>query len=214
MGNICSWCVKNEDQSQLNGSLNDTSEIQNPQQTSVSASEVSERTPLLSKSGNDNYPSTTPVTLSSPLNGEVLSVIPPPQQPVSDQVRVETGTEIQTAQSEMARIVEGMFSKLIDITGGGGGSNIHQANANAYRVNSENDSLKQLLMKSLSSPKLLAIPDAGLNNLPSLLSGRPVSSEVCRYVVHTGVAVTVRLFCAFYQLPFLIYVNNDKRFFP
>ncbi|CAF4493893.1 unnamed protein product, partial [Rotaria magnacalcarata] len=41
-------------------------------------------------------------------------------------------------------------------------------------------------MKSLSSPKLLAIPDAGLNNLPSLLSGRPVSSEVCRYVVHTG----------------------------
>ncbi|CAF3603155.1 unnamed protein product [Rotaria socialis] len=185
MGNICSWCVKNEDQSQSNGSLNDTSEIQNPQQTSVSAPKGSERTPLLSKSGNHNCPPTTPVTLSSPLNSEFLSVIPPPEQPVADQGRVETRTDSQNAHNEMARIVEGMFSKLIDVTGGGG-SNIRQRNANAYEVNSKNDSLKQLLIKSLSSPKLLAIPDAGLNNLPSLLSGRPVSSEVCHYVAHTA----------------------------
>ena len=93
--------------------------------------------------------------------------------------------DVKNADNEMARIVEGMFSKLIDVTGGGG-SNIPQTNANAHRVNSENDPLKQLLIKSLSSPKLLAIPDAGLNNLPSLLSGRPISSEVCHYVAHTA----------------------------
>jgi len=84
----------------------------------------------------------------------------------------------------MAFIVEGMLSKLIDV--GSSGTNIPQTNSNINGLNTQNDHIKHLLNKSLSSTKISSLPDAGLNNLPSLLSGRPISSDICHYVAHTA----------------------------
>ena len=69
----------------------------------------------------------------------------------------------------MAFIVEGMLSKLIDV--GNGSSGLHQTNTNTNSLNTQNDYLKQILSKSLSSTKISKLPDVGLANLPSLLSG-------------------------------------------
>jgi hypothetical protein len=82
----------------------------------------------------------------------------------------------------MAFIVEGMLSKLIDV----GGSNIPQTNLNPTGFNNQNDNLKHLLNKTLISPTVSSLPDAGVNNLPSLLSGRPISSDICHFVAHTA----------------------------
>jgi len=90
----------------------------------------------------------------------------------------------ETAETKMAFIVEGMLSKLIDV--GTSGSNITQTNSNINGLNTQNDNLRHLLNKSLSSTKLSTLPDAGLNNLPSLLSGRPISSDICHFVAHTA----------------------------
>lgn len=90
----------------------------------------------------------------------------------------------ETAETKMAIIVEGMLSKLIDV--GSGGSNLPQANTNLNQSNSQNDEFIYLLNKSLSSTKLSSLPDAGINNLPSLLSGRPISSDICHFVAHTA----------------------------
>lgn len=84
----------------------------------------------------------------------------------------------------MAIIVEGMLSKLIDV--GSGGSNLPQTTTNLNQSNSQNDEFIYLLNKSLSSTKLSSLPDAGINNLPSLLSGRPISSDICHFVAHTA----------------------------
>lgn len=90
----------------------------------------------------------------------------------------------ETAETKMAFIVEGMLSKLIDV--GGSGSNIPQTNSNINQLNTQNDHLRHLLNKSFSSTKLSTLPDAGLNNLPSLLSGRPISSDICHFVANTA----------------------------
>ncbi len=90
----------------------------------------------------------------------------------------------ETAETKMAFIVEGMLSKLIDV--GSGGSNVPQTNSNTNGLNTQNDHLRHLLNKSFSSTKISSLPDAGLNNLPSLLSGRPISSDICHFVAHTA----------------------------
>ncbi|CAF2406005.1 unnamed protein product [Rotaria sp. Silwood2] len=183
MGNICSWCFKTEDDSQLNSNLDDHSEITNSQRP-LSTPKVNDRTPLLSKSGNHNNQSVTSAIYNSQSNGEILPATQLPQPPLINEVRTDTKAANETAESKMAFIVEGMLSKLIDVSNSG--SNIHQANTNTNELDTENDYLRQLLTKSLSSTKILAIPDAGLNNLPSLLSGRPISSDICHFVAHTA----------------------------
>ena len=82
----------------------------------------------------------------------------------------------------MAFIVEGMLSKLIDV----GGSNLPPNNVHVNESNASNDHLRHAVHKSLSSTSLFALPDAGLNNLPSLLSGRPISSDICHFVAQTA----------------------------
>ncbi|CAF0892904.1 unnamed protein product [Rotaria sp. Silwood1] len=183
MGNICSWCFKTEDDSQMNNNADNHSEIINSQRQS-STSKVNDRTPLLSKSGNHNNHSITPILQNSQSNGEVLPATQLLQPPVINETRTETKTINETAENKMASIVEGMLSKLIDVSNSG--SNMHQTNTNTNGLNTENDYLRQLLTTSLSSTKILAIPDAGLNNLPSLLSGRPISSDICHFVAHTA----------------------------
>jgi len=95
------------------------------------------------------------------------------------------GSTNETAQTKMACIVEGMLSKLIDV-GHGGSGGVHQTNSNTNGFNTQNDHLRQILNKSLSSTKTSQLPDAGLNNLPSLLSGRPISSDICHFVTRTA----------------------------
>ncbi len=90
----------------------------------------------------------------------------------------------ETTETRMAFIVEGMLSKLIDV--GSSGSNLPQTNSNTNGLHSPNDQLRHLLSKSLSSTKISTLPDVGLNNLPSLLSARPISSDVCHFVAHTA----------------------------
>jgi hypothetical protein len=84
----------------------------------------------------------------------------------------------------MAFIVEGMLSKLIDV--GNGSSGILATNSNINGLNTQNDHLRQSLNKSLSSTRISPLPDAGIANLPSLLSGRPISSDICHFVAHTA----------------------------
>jgi hypothetical protein len=113
-------------------------------------------------------------------NGELLS---PPPQSLASEIKTEMPSN-ETAETKMAFIVEGMLSKLIDVASGG--SSIQQTNSNVNGLNKENDNLKQLVNKGLSSKKISSLPDAGLNNLPSLLSGRPISSDICHFVAHTA----------------------------
>lgn len=82
----------------------------------------------------------------------------------------------------MAFIVEGMLSKLIDVAG----ANMPTNNVNVNEFNLPNDQLRHAIHKSLSSTTVVALPDAGLNNLPSLLSGRPISSDICHFVAQTA----------------------------
>lgn len=83
----------------------------------------------------------------------------------------------------MAIIVERMLPDLIDVGGWGGA---HQANMNAQHANGQNDHLRQILCKSLQSNRTSALPDAGTANLSSLLSSRPISSDMCHFVAHTA----------------------------
>jgi len=46
MGNICSWCFKNQDESHSNGNAGDYIGITNSQR-SISSSEVTDRTPFV-----------------------------------------------------------------------------------------------------------------------------------------------------------------------
>ena len=84
----------------------------------------------------------------------------------------------------MAFIVDGMLSKLIDV--GSNHSGLHANNGHANGLNAQNDHLRNVLNKSLMSTQLTTLPDAGLTNLPSLLSDRPISSEICHYVANTA----------------------------
>ncbi len=90
----------------------------------------------------------------------------------------------ETAESSMATIVDRMLPDLIDV--GGWGAGAHQTNSNTQNSNGQNDQLRQTLSKSLQSIRPASLPDAGTSNLSSLLSNRPVSSDVCHYVAHTA----------------------------
>jgi hypothetical protein len=90
----------------------------------------------------------------------------------------------ETDESSMAIIVERMLPDLIDV--GGWGTNTHQTNSNSHNFNAQNDHLKQILIKSLQSPGISSLPDAGISNLSSLLSSRPISSDTCHFVAHTA----------------------------
>ena len=84
----------------------------------------------------------------------------------------------------MASVVEDIISKLIDV--GNSTSNMHQTIAINVEPNTEYDNLKQLVTKSLSSIKLSTLPDVGLNNISSLLSQRPISSDICSFVAYAA----------------------------
>lgn len=85
----------------------------------------------------------------------------------------------------MAVIVDRMLPDLIDV--GGWGAVIHPTSSNTQTFNAQNDHLKQLLSKSLQSNRASAqLPDAGVSNLSSLLSNRPISADVCHFVAHTA----------------------------
>jgi hypothetical protein len=84
----------------------------------------------------------------------------------------------------MAIIVERMLPDLIDV--GGWGATTHQTNSNSHNLNPQNDHLKQILSKSLQSPGVSVLPDAGMPNLSSLLSSRPISADICHFVAHTA----------------------------
>lgn len=84
----------------------------------------------------------------------------------------------------MATIVERMLPDLIDV--GGWGAGAPQTNVNSQTFNAQNDRLKQSLIKSLQSTRLLSLPDCGPTNLSALLSSRPISSETCHFVSHTA----------------------------
>jgi hypothetical protein len=90
----------------------------------------------------------------------------------------------ETAESTMAIIVERMLPDLIDV--GGWGAGTHQNNPNGPNTNGQNDQLKLLVSKSLQSTRASSLPDAGTSNLSSLLSGRPISADICHFVAHTA----------------------------
>lgn len=91
-----------------------------------------------------------------------------------------------TAETSMANIVDRMLPDLIDVGGWGTTATTHQTNSNTQNLNTQNDQLKQLLSKSLQSTRILSLPDAGTSNLSSLLSNRPISSDICHFVAHTA----------------------------
>jgi hypothetical protein len=84
----------------------------------------------------------------------------------------------------MAIIVDRMLPDLIDV--GGWGASTHQTNSNIQNLNGQNDHLRQILTKSFQSTHVSSLPDAGTSNLSSLLSNRPISSDICHYVAHTA----------------------------
>lgn len=86
----------------------------------------------------------------------------------------------------MAAIVEGIILKLIDVSGAGA-SNVPQSHASADGTKTDNDSLKELLVKSMTSATLLSIPNVGINSIPTLLAEQPVSHDVCCYVARTAI---------------------------
>lgn len=84
----------------------------------------------------------------------------------------------------MTTIVERMLLDLIDV--GGSGAGPPQTNVNIQTSNAETDRLKQSLIKSLQSTRLLSLPDSGTTNLSALLSSRPISLDTCHFVSHTA----------------------------
>ncbi|CAF2397266.1 unnamed protein product [Rotaria sp. Silwood2] len=193
MGNICPWCCRNSDDSQLHDNLGDDSAVSNSQR-SLTSPDVNDRTPLLSKSGSHNqyHQPVTSAFLSSSTNVEpsslLTTIVPPPlPPPLFNDNHIDSTTKFssnETAESSMAIIVERMLPDLIDVGGWGGGA--HQTNINAHNSNTQNDHLKQILCKSLQSTRVSILPDAGTSNLSSLLSSRPISSELCHIVAHTA----------------------------
>ncbi|CAF3322607.1 unnamed protein product [Rotaria socialis] len=192
MGNICPWC-RNSDDSQPSNNHGDHSAISTSQRSLISP-DANDRTPLLNKSGGHNqYQSSVPTGLLSTSTttepSSLLSnIVPPPPPPRllndnhTDLTTKFPSTEI--AESSMAIIVERMLPDLIDVGGWGGGA--HQTNMNIQNSNAQNDYLKQILCKSLQSTRISALPDAGASNLSSLLSSRPISSDLCHFVAHTA----------------------------
>lgn len=83
----------------------------------------------------------------------------------------------------MAVIVERMLPDLIDVGGWGTGS--HQNNPTIPNVSTQDEQLQQQLSKSLQSIRVSSLPDVGTSNLPTLLSNRPISPEICHFIAHT-----------------------------
>lgn len=97
---------------------------------------------------------------------------------------LEHGAPNEAEESTMATIVERMLPDLIDV--GGWGAGPPQTNVNTQPFNAQTDRLKQNLIKSLQSTRLLSLPDSGTTNLSALLSSRPISLQTCHYVSHTA----------------------------
>lgn len=90
----------------------------------------------------------------------------------------------ENGETSMNMIVEKMLPDLIDVVGWGAGTNSTATNGASSNGNQEQ--LRQYVSKSFQSPRLTALPDAGTSNLSSLLSGRPISAEICHFVAHTA----------------------------
>jgi hypothetical protein len=84
----------------------------------------------------------------------------------------------------VTNIVERMLPDLIDV--GGWGAGTHQTNPTGQNVSIQNDHLKQSVSRQLQSACISPLPDAGTSNLSSLLSGRPISADICHFVAHTA----------------------------
>ncbi|CAF3870124.1 unnamed protein product [Rotaria magnacalcarata] len=194
MGNICPWC-RNSNDSEPSNNYGDDPAISTSQRSLI-PSDANDRTPLLSKPGSHNqYHSSVPTGLLSTSTtiepSSLLSNIvppPPPPPPLLNDNHTDLATtkfpSNETAESSMAVIVERMLPDLIDVGGWGGGA--HQTIMNIRNSNAQNDYLKQILCKSLQSTRISALPDAGASNLSSLLSSRPISSDLCHFVAHTA----------------------------
>ncbi|CAF0941775.1 unnamed protein product [Adineta ricciae] len=194
MGNICPWCCKNSDDTQSNQNDNEDSNITGSQR-SIIRSEPTDRTPLLYDSNNhrQNHQPVNAGTFNPTVTIEPPSLIttvdPPPPPPAAYENFTDTKSakipSNETADSSMTIIVDRMLPDLIDV--GGWGATTHQANTTNTNFNAQNDQLKQILSKSLQSNRVsVLLPDAGVSNLSSLLSSRPISSEICHFVSHTA----------------------------
>ena len=90
----------------------------------------------------------------------------------------------ETNGAQVSNMSERMLPDLIDVGGWGPGG--HQTTANIAHNNAQNEQLKQSISKTFQSNSLSILPDAGASNLSSLLSGRPVSAEICHFVARTA----------------------------
>jgi len=192
MGNVCPWCCKNQDDSQSNDHAVDGSAFNNSQR-SLTSSEVNDRTPLLSKSGNNQYHPVTPLVINMPNNSDSSSfmptAVPPPpivrDDPQSAAIKSK-GSPNETTESTMATIVEHMLPHLIDVGGWGNAGNL---TSTSTTTSTHSNHIRQLLDKSpssTSSRSSISLPEVGSSGLSTLLSARPVSSEICHFVAHTA----------------------------
>lgn len=195
MGNICPWCRKNPDELQSNHHADGRSISDS--HNSVSASTSDERTRLLQPSQlvtRKKYDQAGTSVITSPTStGDssslVTHVVPPPLPGLTNENQNE-GSTVKTSSNEnpessMTSIVDKMLPDLIDVGGWGAGA-ITTATTNGSTLNGQNEQLKQLVNKSFQSHRLPSLPDAGTANLSSLLSGRPISAEICHFVAHTA----------------------------
>ena len=130
--------------------------------------------------------STTSTVDPSPL---ITHVAPPPLPGLtSDNLHDESTAKTsanENAETSMASIVDKIIPELIDVGGWGAGATA-AAMANGSANSAQSEQLKQLVSKSFQSNRLPSLPDAGTPNLSSLLSGRPISADICHFVAHTA----------------------------
>jgi len=197
MGNICPCCRKNPDDLQSNhhGDGRGISDSQN----SISASGVDERTHLLQPSQpvtRKKYDQTgasvmTSLTGTGDSSSLVTAVVAPPLPGLTNETHQDVSTgktsSNDNTETSMALIVEKMLPDLIDVgVWGAGTTTTNTATVNGSTINGQNEQLKQLVSKSFQSNRLPVLPDSGTSNLSSLLSGRPISAEICHFVAHTA----------------------------
>lgn len=119
----------------------------------------------------------------------VTAVVAPPLPGLTNETHYDVSTgktsSNENAETSMALIVDKMLPDLIDVCVWGAGTTT-TATANGSTINGQNEQLKQLVSKSFQSNRLPVLPDSGTPNLSSLLSGRPISAEICHFVAHTA----------------------------
>lgn len=83
----------------------------------------------------------------------------------------------------MNLIVDEILPKLIDVC-----RNVPHPYSQKSKINRSNDtenSTKQRIEKSLVANSSTNFPDAGFTNLPSLMSDRALSSNLCHYLAYS-----------------------------